>query len=113
MSFIDLQAIKKSLRELYQNILQAVEDSKEAKEEKLKILVEGELIAYFKKQGYELSKIVEYDTSSIGAVKIRGFPDAVYGLLITDYKRYGLLSRKLESIFNEYKEKPTKQVELR
>lgn len=105
MSSVDLQGIKESLRELYHNISQAVEDSKEAKEEKLKILVEGELIAYFKQHGYELSKIVEYDATSIGVVKIRGFPDAVYGHLITDYKRYGLLSRQFERIFDDYKKK--------
>jgi len=102
---LDLHGNRQSLTELYQNLLRVIEDSRDAKEEKLKIMVESELHAYFKKHQYDLSEIVEYDTSSIGSVKIKGFPDAVYGLLIFDYKRYGRLSREFESIFLDYKKK--------
>jgi len=91
---LQISDVKKKLQELYGEILENVEKSKEDNEEKLRVLTINTFINFFKEFGIDLTEFIELEKTSIGTIKIKGRIDALYGLCIIEFKKVGLLSSK-------------------
>ncbi len=78
---------------------QAIQLSKQANEEKLKILTILEFDKFFQRFGINLKETADYEQTSIGGIKLKGRGDVLSGTLVMEFKIYNLL--KTESEFQK------------
>jgi type I restriction-modification system DNA methylase subunit len=107
MAILNINEIKRKIDDLYEDLSNAVEKSKFAREEKLKIEVITVFTQFFKQYDIDFTKFIDYEVSTIGTVKIKGRIDALYGSLIIEFKKYNKLStsKELEKAKKQINEK--------
>ncbi len=108
MILYDIEKIQDDFEKLYLSLCEGIKISQNQSEEKLKIEFEKRLYHFLKLYDIDLSKISHYEESSIGIIKIEGRADAVWGNIIVEFKKVGVLknNQKLASaikqISNQY-----------
>jgi SAM-dependent methyltransferase len=93
---LDRNKVKDYYEELGKGMQKAIQISKTAKEEKLKINTILEFDKFFAKFGIKLTDYFDYEQTSTGGIKLKGRTDILSGSLIMEFKIYGNLDKKTE-----------------
>lgn len=92
---VDIQNIKDDFKSFFLDMQDGIKSSINFNEEKLKIETEKRILSFLNKHGIDLTSKVQYEASSIGnTTKITGRIDALYGNVVIEYKKYGILNKK-------------------
>ncbi len=87
---------KEEFENLYLDILKGINVCKYSSEAKLRQLTEEKLNNFLIKFGIDLTNFREYESGSIGLIKVNGRTDALYSNIVIEFKKYALLSSKYE-----------------
>ena len=82
---------KEAFEKLYSELLKVIESCKYSSEAKLRQLTEERINGFLRKFDIDLTDIREYESGSIGLIKVKGRTDALYGNLVIEFKKYNLL----------------------
>lgn len=112
---LDYNQVKSTYSDLSKGLKQAIQLSRESNEEKLKILTIQEFDKFFGHFGIFLNKIVDYEQTSIGGIKLKGRGDILSGSLIMEFKTYNLLKKPAEykKAISQVKEKYLAPIDTR
>ena len=92
----NISEIQESFNVFYDDIKIGINSSINQSEEKLKTETERRILNYLESFDIDLTSLVQYESSSLGLLKIQGRVDALYGSVIIEYKKYSLLDSKKE-----------------
>lgn len=87
---------KEAFEKLYSELLKVIESCKYSSEAKLRQLTEERINGFLRKFGIDLTNIREYESGSIGLMKVKGRTDALYSNLVIEFKKHNLLSSNAE-----------------
>ncbi len=92
---VNIKDIKNDFKSFFIDVQNGIKSSINFNEEKLKIETEKRILSFLNKHGIDLTSKVQYEASNIGGtVKITGRIDALYGNVVIEYKKYGILNKK-------------------
>jgi len=95
-NIFDIESTREDFERLYSDMLDVINACKFSSEAKLRQLTEERLNYFLRKFGIDLTAIREYESDSIGLIKVNGRTDALYSNLVIEFKRYDRLSSNAE-----------------
>ena len=104
---------KEAFEKLYSELLKVIESCKHSSEAKLRQLTEERINGFLRKFDIDLTDVREYESGSIGLIKVNGRTDALYSNLVIEFKKHNLLfsNAELKSAIKQIKEQYLEKID--